>query len=378
MPNTTNPTEYGEGKRSKVRAYAEGDVALWVGRCLPVFLLNVPVAAPLGVASNGAVRDNTTGWLTGDAAERAHAAQVHRLPLIAGTYDPNNARAWANSGFHELGVFGVEGGPATGLVPGRGAHDSWLKLAIDDSDTGYNPERALVREVLGRNAVTGPGSWVSVPDQVTLGLVNNARCSRLVRSGLPEALRWPVDGRGYPVRWSSWAFYAGVMGWSAGVGGARHHLSMFADVTSRVPESERFGAWLRAVSESDVSTGQASHENPLYSAIRTAQKGEAGVVAAEYTREPGAVAFCRGGMSAATAAEVYRRLVASVLVRGGGGRSSGQSSGGGASGTGGPSAPAQGARVLRWLGGLALVAGATGAAVWVSRARAERLALERG
>lgn len=387
MSNTTEPETYGRGKTSTVRGYAAGAVGDWVERALPHFGPGAPRAAWLGVCANGGVGENTTGWVTGDAAERVQAAQSHRLPLRARPpYNPDSTLDFANTGFHELGPLGVEGGPAHGLAPGRGEHDSWLKLAIDDSDSSFNPERIRIRAALGRNAVTAPGSWVAVPDSIVLGMANNCRCARRIRADLPAALQWPVDGDGYPLRWSSWSFAAATMGWSAGVAGARHHLSLFVDQTARVPEGERWGAWLHALAQSNVSNGRANHGNPFYSAIRTAQKFEAAVIASEFTHEPDAPAWLRAGLGEGRAS-VYAALVRGCTSRGsspGGGGSSGSRTGTGSSSSSGddsadddPSSPNTLRRIVRGIGAVIGVGAVIGIAdagwKYLRRVRAARL-----
>ena len=379
MPNTKNPIAYAEEKLPKLRSYTTGDardVQAWNLRALARFMPEVPSAALLGNETNGSVRDNTTLWLTGTERERAEAAASRRLPLGGDTvYDPANRREWYARGFHEVGVLGVEGGPAGGLVPGRGAHDSWLKLAIDDSDRGYSPERGWIREVLGRNAKTGPGEWVSIPDQVVIGVANLGRCARLVRAQLPPSLRWEVREDGYPVRWSSWVFTAASIGWSAGVGGAAAHLSRWEDRTRGVSEDLRPAAWLEALVDSGFSTGEVSHGNPAYSGNREWQKKRTGYRAALLLGDARAAEWLRGGLSDDAQTRLFDALGRQIgrrntsnPGRASGGSSSGSS--GSSSSSGGSSSSSSslsGSRVRRWLGYVGGAAMVAGAAWWLNR-----------
>lgn len=321
-----NPLEYARSKRALMSGWASGDVGRWVRTAAGIVAPGTPVAGWLGFASNGmSTRSNTTGWLTGSAAERAEAARTGQTPIRLGStrYDPNNASLWSNRGFHELGLFGVEGGRASGPVPGPGEHGTWHRLAGD----------AQVRAILGgRSATTAAGAWVATADQIAVGIVGVARHARGVRAIMPEGLRWPVNAAGDPATWSCWALACAFMAWSAGDTGAANHLRIGADAAARVPEAQRWGAWLSALAASGQRGAARSHANPAYSAIRTAQKLEAGRVASSATGEAWASEWLRGGVSDAVAAQVYPVLTAAGYGEAPGSGESGSGESGGAGG----------------------------------------------
>lgn len=361
------PDGWAQGKASKMRGYASGPVGAAMRAAAPVVSPGAPVCAWLGVAANGGVNENTTGWITGSASEREAAARNRRTPITVdggNPYDPNNATVWPNkaTAFHELGVFGVEGGPARGPCPAPGS--PWDRVAASP----------LVRQVLGRAGKTGAGEWRSVPDQVTIGMVNNLNHGLAVNRLLPVALRFVLDSDGRPAHWSQWVHVCCTMGWSAGDSGARNHLALFPEL-SRVPEAERFSEWIRRLVTSGPAPGTArSHRNPWYSGVRTAQKLVAGVVASSMTGEGEAgAAFCQLLFEGEERARILGLLTEGGYSgrvtgpRGGGSSSSGASGGSsssGASGGGGGRSTGSSSSARPWrryLVGAAAGAGVLGA-----------------
>lgn len=310
MASTESPEQWARGKRTKMERFARGAVLAEVRRIGPRLAPGVPLAAWLGVFANGDPDENTTGWIKGDAAERAEAARARRTPIRLGgqVYDPSNRELWSNKGFHELGLAGVEGGPATGLCPAPGS--AWVEGAT----------HADVRAALGRAAVTAPGAWKgAIADQVALGIYNNRRHAMNCNSRLPEAIRFAVqDGR--PRAWTQWTFALSAMAWSAGAAGAANHIRPYAADLGRVPEAERFSAWLRLLAERGTPGRAGSHGNAFYSALRTWQKLRAGALAADLTGEgPSAAAWV--AYTGPREEETMRRILAGATgaATGGGG-----------------------------------------------------------
>jgi len=253
------PSHYASDKLSApagIKSWWRGDIGRLTREYGARTFPGAPAEALMGFESNsGGPRENTTGWLTGSEEERAAAATAGRRPL-SGSFN----------GFHELGLFGVEGGVASGPAPGQvaGPHNNWLPLATSGD----------VRNLLGRNAVTAPGSWVAVQDQIAIGLVNLRKAGREVMNGLPANIRARSEG-------SLWFVALAFMGWSAGVAGTRSHIIRYASALAGVPEASRWGAWRYWLAKDFVAGRIASrpansHENPAYSAVRTQQKLRAG------------------------------------------------------------------------------------------------------
>ena len=322
MASSESPEQWARSKRTKMERYARGTVLTELRRVAPALAPGVPVCAWLGVFANGDPNENTTGWIKGDATERAEAATARRTPIRLGSqvYDPNNTSLWSNNGFHELGVAGVEGGPATGLCPAPGS--SWVTGAT----------HADVRAALGRAAVTAPGAWKgAVPDQVALGIFNNRRHAMNCNANLPEEVRFAVEN-GRPRAWTQWVFAVSTMAWSAGAGGAARHLRPYAADLARVPETERFSAWSRMLVARGVAGRAGSHSNAFYSALRTWQKLRAGALAAEFTAEGSAPGWL--GFVGSDGDAVMRGILAGAT-----GAARGTGGGGGGGGGGGPSNP---------------------------------------
>jgi hypothetical protein len=263
---TTPPLEWGRAKRSKVKTYAEGEVGRWARAARDVCLPGVPVAALLGFAANGAVNENTTGWLVGDEAERAKALAKGRYPLKRSDPREGYGRVGGNH-LHELGPFGVEGGKTPTPVA-TDPECPWVSLASSDA----------VVKVLGRPGVTGRDWYDAVADQTVIGVANLTRHLRAIRAKLDPRLTWPEDK---PV--SAWAYSLAMMSWSAGSSGCARHVNAYADDLAALPEEQRWSAFLRFAGA--VDDPRAKHRADEYSALRTEQKRCAGMIACEFTGE---------------------------------------------------------------------------------------------
>ncbi len=234
-----------------------------------------PNAAPeffMGVASNGGLRENTTGFLTGLPDERAAGVQ----PPLGGV---------ASQSFHELGWFGVEGGPRGGPAPGAGSN--WSNIATSQE----------VRTLLSREGVTAPGSWAgAVPDQLAIGIINNRTHGRNVNNALPTNIQAHSED-------SLWFLAMTTMGWSAGDARAARIIRMVANDIASVPENQRWGALVRAFAAKGADGSILSvqengvydvYNNPFFAVIRTMQKIEAGLALAR--DHGGNVAFFEDGL----------------------------------------------------------------------------------
>ncbi len=246
----------------------------------------VPPELLMGFALNGGVSENTTGFITGLEDERPPRRE---RPPLGGV---------ARQAFHELGMFGVEGGPRSGPAPA--ADSSWSRLA----------RSADVSRLLGRAGNVQPGGWYVPPrpkggwptmpeairDQIAIGLVNVREHGQAVVHDLPAGLRPSSEN-------SLWFLALCFTGWSAGNGRAVQHLNQFAGDLAAVAETQRWGRFLRLLMEAG-RTGhiraqaghRAHHRSPYWSALRTLQKIEAGLLLAR--RLNGNVAFFDDGLDA--------------------------------------------------------------------------------
>jgi hypothetical protein len=330
--NNCTPTGWASSVLPLIRRYMADGVAAAIARIGAIITPGVPPAAWVGVACNGGVNSNTTGWVTGSDAERSAAAVAGHTPLIPSKAWSTGDDSWSNRGFHELGIFGEEGGDARGPAPAPGSR--WAQDAVS----------VPVVAALGHAATVVPGGWRAIPDQTAVGLAGLARHGREVRSQLPAELRWQVNTDGTPLRWTQWVFVCSVMGWSAGSTGAARHLGRWPELGS-VDEDRRWGAWLtRLVDEVRPGTPR-SHGNPYYSGVRTAQKMEAGRLAGPLLGDAAAAAWLDPGLGADTA-RVYDLLTA-------GGYGIASSHGAPGSGGGGSSS---GSGAVKALGFVALLA----------------------
>lgn len=288
----TNPVVWARAKRSKLRELTAAEFLVPLTAARDVCLPGVPLAALLGFCFNGDPY-NTTGWKVGDQAERAEATAKGRRPFkrgLTGDYGGTDR----SGDLHELGWFGVE----AGKTPSPVATDPdcpWVTLA-------RSPE---VVKVLGREAVTG-GKWYgALADQCAVGVANLLRHARQVRGRLPSSLQWEEDDKTATL-WR-WALACGS--WSAGSGGIVRHVSAYAEELAALPEGQRWGRFMQCAAREDSDGSR--HRADEYSALRTAQKIEGAVLAAEAlgTREPWAAAWLRAdGLTDAERAAVYVRL----------------------------------------------------------------------
>ncbi len=325
-PAVANPVAWADGKGSKRREYLGGPVLAATRVGLPHLSPGVPAGAWVGVFCNGGTQENTTGWIKGDAGERAAAVANRRTPIRLGdeVYTAGGS-TWSNTGFHELGVGGVEGGSARGVTQAPGS--PWATGAVN----------ADVRRALSRDAVTAPGSWMGprgIPDQVVLSMWCNRRhgvqaSKRLGAAGF--ALNAAGDA---PAAWSQWSFFLCTMAWSAGDAGAVTHVLPFVGELARVSEAERASRWTELAVEAGRQEG-AKHRNRAYSAGRTWQKILAGEKASAESGDAAAAPFFR--FTGRDRAATFSALVS--LSTGGGSSSgaSGSSSGRGSSGASGSS-----------------------------------------
>jgi hypothetical protein len=124
---------------------------------------------------------------------------------------------------------------------------------------------------------------IQIPDQVAVGLVNIRRHGAAVAANLDPSIRPNANT-------SSSIFFVACcfMGWSAGDGRAAKHMNRFKDILARVPEENRWGAFLRALAEG-INAGRIDlrglrkHQSVAYSALRTWQKLAAGQLLAGKT-----------------------------------------------------------------------------------------------
>lgn len=197
-----------------------------------------------------------------------------------GALDRNTGRPMNR--FHEIGPFQTEAGPSQGYpggaleAPAPGdADNSWKRLHND----------ATVRQLLGgRDATMVPGAWRTAPDdQAAVGLVSLKRHSAGTNRMLDARIR-PADPA------SLWNVAVAFTGFSAGDSAAAATINRYADSLARVPEAQRWGAFLeevaRDVARSTTGTRArpwtiAGHRNPAYDALRTEQKLAVGRALAE-------------------------------------------------------------------------------------------------
>ncbi len=290
-----HPNEWAKGKRSKAKRYAEGEVAAHLRAAIPVLSPGVPVAAWIGVACNGSMNENTTGWITCNDAERAEAERTGKTPLGRALGD------YARTGLHELGPLGVEAGRAPHTVPS------------DDSPWCSGARAPAVSLILGRGGVTDPGAWHgAIADQVVIGVYNNVAHGRKTRRLLDGGLQWEVGADGNPVLWSLWPFAVATMAWSAGNSGAARHINRFVEALAATPESKRWGEFVRLAS---TFSGEGhKHKRPSYSALRTCQKLAAAALAAGWTGESGAALEWLDDGLGDDRAQVFEVLVSSAAL----------------------------------------------------------------
>ena len=265
---TSTPAAWARSKRDRLERRAAGEVRGYLDAAVEVVMPGVPIAAVLGFAANGGTNENTTGWISCSESERREALTLGRKPLGG---DPRDGYGSVDGDdLHELGPFGVEGGHVPELVAGPGS--VWYGLASS----------AEVRKILGRDAVTGARWHGAVADQYAVGVANLARHSGSIRAklhALDPRLAWDADAKAWDL-WR-WAMTSGA--WSAGAGGLLRHVERYVAEIAAAPPSQRWGLFCRLAAE--VDDGGAKHRQDEYTALRTAQKLEAGRLAVQWTGE---------------------------------------------------------------------------------------------
>ena len=283
------PKDWALDKRRKLQRYATDASARWTRESRDVCLVGVPLAALDACGANGGDNENTTSWISFSERERSEAIAKGRKPLGG---DPAKGYGNVNStDLNELGRFGVEGNRlpelvATGSCP-------WIAGA----------RSAAVRKILGRAGVEG-GDWygaAAIPDQIAIGVWNLRRHLDAIRTKLDPRLSWADDAK--PV--TSWAYSLAMMSWSAGSGGASKHVNAYADELAALPESHRWGAFMRCAAR--VDSDARKHRADEWSALRTEQKRRAGVLACTFTGED--AAWFDDGLTDAERDEVHLALV---------------------------------------------------------------------
>lgn len=283
---TSLPTEWARDKRRKAERYVRDYLGVWRA-ARDVMLPGAPVALLIGAAMNGGVDENTTGWRSGSARERAEALTLGRKPLGG---DPRSGYGKVDGDdLHELGPLGAEAGHVPEAVAGEGT--PWALAARSPA----------VQKVLGREAVMGEAWYGAAADQIAVGVWSLqqhgvAVCEKL--RAIDPRLAWALDGDGVPKSWSLWAAAMGCLGgWSAGNGGLARHVARHAEALAAVPEALRWGAFCRAAAETDDPG--AKHRQDEYTALRTAQKIEGARLAAPMIPdEPWALAWLDDGLGA--------------------------------------------------------------------------------
>ena len=285
-----HPDAWAADKAAKMRRYAT-DLRTITTRARDVCLPGAPVAALLGFFANGSRNENTTGWKSCSARERADALARGQKPL--GGSPTSGYGSVTSTDLHELGPGGVE----AGHVPDEVATGTcaWVTGA----------RSADVRTILGRPGVEGSAWHGAIEDQVAIGVWNLARHRAQIRAKLPSTLQWdPV----VPV--TLWQYVVARMSWSAGTGGAARHLARYATQLAAVPEFRRVAVLYRLAAQFD-GPGR-KHARPSYTVLRAAQMVAAARVAAGELAECEATGWLDEGLGADRAA-VLEELVRSAL-----------------------------------------------------------------
>jgi hypothetical protein len=287
-----HPVRWAAGKRDKLDELAR-HLELFA-RCRDVCLPGVPLAAPFGFCLNGD-RWNTTGWKVGDQAERDEYSAKGRFPFK--NRDPRDRSVYGavtrTGDLHEIWWFGTE----AGKTPTATATDPRCPAVYLADD----PE---VIKAIGRAASTGARWYGDDEGNAAVGFANLRRHWHGARVDLDDRISWAADDK----RATLWRWAMASMHWSAG-GGGSNHANAYVDQLAAVPESKRWGAFMRLAAETDG--GKSRHRDDEYSALRTAQKIEGAVLACEHIpSEPWALEWLReDGLSDVQRAAVYARLV---------------------------------------------------------------------
>jgi len=283
-----DPMKWAERKLDAIKRDTAPDVAAMIAHARDVLLPGVPVAALAGFTANGDPF-NTTGWKAGDEAERQRAIEKGRFPFKK--KDPRDTSVYGHIGsddLHELERFGVEGGHC----PTPCATDPECAWVVGARSEG-------VAKILGRPGVEGAAWYGAVEDAIAIGVWNLRRHMNAARRELDSRLSWENDDK--PV--SLWMLFCAMSRWSAGGRGVRH-INRFADRLAPIAENARVGEFMRAASE--VNDPGNRHAQDEYTALRSAQKTRAGVLACRFTGED--PAWFADGLDADRTA-VYAALV---------------------------------------------------------------------
>lgn len=243
----TGVEAWGQSKLSRIASWDAGEIGRIHRDFVPRWFAGVPHEAFMGFCANGGPNEDTVS--------------------------PTNSQP-----FHETGLYGIENGlrnrPAPDPDPSR-PYARWAQR--------YN--RPTVVAALGRPATLVEGEWKRFPDQIAVGLENTRDHGRSVMERIPANLRAQSES-------SLWFVACCFGGWSAGDPGFSHHINRVSGDLN-VPETDRWGAFLRAVSK--LAPGNPhSHGNASYSALRTAQKLAAGRLLAEKNHDPNVAWFNEG------------------------------------------------------------------------------------
>ncbi len=175
-----------------------------------------------------------------------------------------------NDDLHELERFGVEGGHCPTPCATH-PECAWV--------VGARSEGVL--KVLGRAGVEGAAWYGAVDDAIAIGVWNLRRHLDKARAELAEIdprLSWDDDAK--PV--TLWMLFCAMSRWSAGGRGSRH-IGRFAARLAPLDGNARVGEFMRAAAEVDDPGGR--HKQDEYTALRSAQKLEAGRAACKLTDE---------------------------------------------------------------------------------------------
>lgn len=129
---------------------------------------------------------------------------------------------------------------------------------------------ALVREMLGRDAVPTSQWRDAVPDQIAVGLSDLRREQGACNAALPESLRAVIPGSG-------WGWWVAQSAWSAGAARAARHWREHESAVRSVALADRVTALVRSVLAA-IESGHYDaapsfdHENGAYTTLRTCQK----------------------------------------------------------------------------------------------------------
>ena len=232
------PSRWASDKLQKILGWWNGQSGDIMRRMIAQVFPGLPTEAHMGFVANG-------GWTEDTAFSSSHAP------------------------FHELGGYGITGGPWDVPAPNTDTskENDWYSLHADPDVRALLGGRDATMETFPRTA-SGRGLVIPLEDQIAIGVVSLKRKRDQANNRLDSRIQWQN-----PV--SLWATALSFMGWSAGVPGATGHVNRFASQLASVPEEERWDAFLRALASS-VQSGASqrghTHRYAVYSAVRTQQK----------------------------------------------------------------------------------------------------------